>query len=91
MVLLVVDGDLKDFVQCCNPTNRHERDETVHRKPFKLDASPARDNTNLDTFWLKNEDLEASENMPSQDVLAQEIVEDLDAALEAFRRVEERL
>ena len=91
MVLLVVDGNLKDFVQCCNPANRHERKETDRWKPFKLDALLARDKTNLDIFWLKDEDLDASENLPSPDVLAQEIVEDLEAALEAFRSVEERL
>ena len=55
------------------------------------DALIARDKTNLDIFWLKDEDLEASENLPSPDVLAQEIIEDLEVALEAFRSVEDRL
>lgn len=84
----LVEDDLKDFIQCYNPTNRHERKETDRWKPFKLDALLARDKANLDIFWLKDEDLEASENLPSPDVLAQEIVEDLEAALEVFRSLE---
>jgi len=87
----LAEDDLKDFIQCYNPANRHERKETDRWKPFKLDALIARDKTNLDIFWLKDEDLEASENLPSPDVLAQEIIEDLEVALEAFRSVEERL
>jgi len=36
----------------------------------------------LDIFWLKDESLEASDNLPDPDIIAQEIVEDLEAALE---------
>jgi type I restriction enzyme M protein len=48
----------------------------------------ARDKTNLDIFWLKDESLEDTENLPPPEVLAQEIVEQLEAALEEFRSVE---
>ena len=41
----------------------------------------------LDIFWLKDESLEESDNLPDPDVLAQEIVEDLEAALEQFREI----
>lgn len=50
-----------------------------------------RDKTNLDIFWLKDESLEDSENLPPPEVLAQEIVEQLEAALVEFRSVEEAL
>jgi type I restriction enzyme M protein len=40
----------------------------------------------LDIFWLK-ESLEASDNLPDPDVIAQEIVDDLEAALEQFREI----
>jgi type I restriction enzyme M protein len=43
---------------------------------------------NLDIFWLKDEALEASANLPSPDLIATEIVQDLDAALEQFREIE---
>ena len=44
-------------------------------------------NGSLDIFWLKDKSLEESDNLPDPDVLAQEIVEDLEAALEQFREI----
>lgn len=46
-----------------------------------------RDKASLDLFWLKDESLEASENLPEPDVIAAEIVDDLRAALEQFESV----
>jgi hypothetical protein len=46
---------------------------------------------NLDIFWLKDESLEDSANLPDPDVLAQEIVDDLEAALEQFATIAEDL
>jgi type I restriction enzyme M protein len=45
----------------------------------------ARDKASLDIFWLKDESLADSENLPPPGVIAQEIVEDLEVALEQFR------
>jgi type I restriction enzyme M protein len=45
------------------------------------------DKASIDIFWLKDESLEASDNFPDPDVLAQEIVEDLEAAQEQFRAI----
>jgi type I restriction enzyme M protein len=39
------------------------------------------------SFWLRDESLEESDNLPHPDVLAQEIVEDLEATLEQFREI----
>jgi hypothetical protein len=36
---------------------------------------------NLDIFWLKDESLQDSANLPDPDIIAAEIVEDLQAAL----------
>ena len=47
----------------------------------------ARDKISLDIFWLKDESLEASDNLPDPDVIAQEIVDDLETALEQFRLI----
>jgi len=47
----------------------------------------ARDKASLDIFWLKDESLEASDNLPDPDVIAQEIVDDLESALEQFRLI----
>jgi type I restriction enzyme M protein len=44
----------------------------------------SRDKVNLDIFWLRDESLEDSANLPEPDTLAAEIIEDLKAALEQF-------
>jgi hypothetical protein len=38
-------------------------------------------------LWLKDESLEDSSNLPDPDVIAQEIVEDLQAALAQFAEI----
>ena len=50
-----------------------------------------RDKVNLDIFWLRDESLEDTASLPDPDVLAAEIVEDLQAALEQFAAVAEDL
>ena len=45
------------------------------------------DKLNLDIFWLKDESLEDSANLPNHDMIAQEIVEDLEAALQQFAAI----
>jgi len=47
----------------------------------------ARDKASLDIFWLKDDSLEDSDNLPEPGILAAEIVEDLEAALEQFREI----
>ncbi len=51
----------------------------------------ARDKASLDIFWLKDQDLEDLESLPEPDVLAEEIAEDLRAALEQFNALTEGL
>lgn len=51
----------------------------------------ARDKTNLDIFWLKDHSLEDSDNLPAPEILAAEIVEQLQAALDEFKEVESLL
>ena len=45
------------------------------------------DRARLDTFWLKDEGLSDWGNLPAPEVMAQEIVDDLEAALEQFRLI----
>ena len=47
----------------------------------------ARDKVSLDIFWLKDESLEDNANLPSPEVIAAEIMEDLRAALEQFAEI----
>jgi type I restriction enzyme M protein len=84
-------SDLDDFVACFHPENRHERKESERFRAFAYDELVKRDKANLDIFWLKDASLEESANLPDPDVIAAEIVEDLEAALEQFRAIAEDL
>ena len=45
----------------------------------------------LDITWLRDESLEDVDNLPPPEVIAQEIVEDLEAALAEFAAIAESL
>jgi type I restriction enzyme M protein len=80
-------SDLDDFVACYNPNSRHERKESERFKSFTYEELTKRDKLNLDIFWLKDESLEDSANLPDPDIIAAEIVEDLQAALTQFAEI----
>jgi len=80
-------SDLDDFVSCYHAENRHQRKETERFKCFSYEDLVKRDKANLDIFWLKDESLEASANLPDPDVIAAEIAEDLQAALDQFAAI----
>jgi type I restriction enzyme M protein len=84
-------SDLEDFVTCYNTKNRHERTESERFKSFTYEELTKRDKVNLDIFWLKDEALEESANLPSPDVIAADIAADLEAALEQFATIAEDL
>jgi type I restriction enzyme M protein len=46
-----------------------------------------RDKVNLDIFWLRDESLEDPAKLPDPDVIAAEIAEDLEAALDQFSQI----
>lgn len=86
--------DLKKFIECYNPKNRHKRKETWSEKnpdgrfrKFALEEILARDKTSLDITWIKDKSLADLDNLPDPDVIAEEIVENLEAGLESFRAV----
>jgi len=91
-------GDLDEFVACYHPANRHERQATWSEtnpegrwRSYNYEELAARDKANLDIFWLRDESLEDSANLPDPDVLAREIIEDLEAALQQFKGIAEEL
>jgi type I restriction enzyme M protein len=85
--------DLQYFIDCYKPGNRNARQEDPDAgwKKFTYAEIVARDKTNLDIFWLRDESLTDLENLPEPDVLAEEIIESLEAALEGFRAVAEEI
>ena len=84
-------SDLDDFVACYHVENRHERVESERFKSFTYEELLKRDKVNLDIFWLKDESLEDSANLPDPEVLALEIAEELEAALTQFATIAEDL
>lgn len=83
--------DLQDFITCYNSENRFDRTETERFRSFTYDELTQRDKVSLDIFWLKDESLEDTENLPDPDVIASDIVENLEAALEQFSSIYEDL
>lgn len=73
--------DLKDFIKSYSPENRFDRKESEKFKSFTYDELMQRDKVNLDIFWLKDESLDNLENLPEPEVIAEEIVQNLEAAL----------
>lgn len=87
--------DLRDFINCYNPTNRHNRKETYNAqtntegrwRKFTYDEIISRDKTSLDITWIKDKSLADLDNLPDPDVLAGDIIENLEAGLESFREI----
>ena len=78
---------LKDFLSSYNAANRHDRVETELFHKFSYDELVARDKASLDIFWLRDESLEDTDNLPPPAVIAAEIAEDLEAALAQFAEI----
>ena len=90
--------DLREFLVCYHPENRHERRETWSPenpegrfRRYSIDEILARDKTSLDIFWIKDKSLADLDNLPDPDVLAAEILENLEEAMESFRGIVEKI
>lgn len=87
--------DLLPFIECYNATNRETLEHTWSEdknpqgrfRKFTYEELMARDKTSLDIFWLKDSSLADMDNLPEPDVLAEEIIENIEASLENFRNV----
>jgi type I restriction enzyme M protein len=96
-------ADLDEFVQCFNPANRRKRKATWAEeegpkgnksvgpegrwRAFDYDEIIKRDKANLDIFWLRDKSLEDGDDLPEPDILAAEIADDLQDALEQFASI----
>ena len=93
--------DLNEFVALYNTANRNQRKTTWSAeadaaagtgpegrwRAYSYDELIARDKASLDIFWRKDDSLADSDNLPAPGVIALEIVEDLQAALEQFKLI----
>lgn len=80
-------ADLDDFVKCYNPENRLKRKETERFHVFSYEDIIKRDKVSLDIFWLKDESLEDTENLPPPEIIAQEIADNLQSALDSINEL----
>lgn len=87
--------DLRDFITLYNPDNRNKRKETYNAesnpegrwRKFTYNEIISRDKTSLDITWLKDKSLADLDNLPDPDVLALDIVENIEAGLASFRAI----
>lgn len=89
---------LKDFVKLFNPENRNKRTETWSEtnpdgrwRKYSYAEIIERDKTNLDIFWIKDKSLTDLDNLPDPDVLANEIIENIEAGLHSFKEIMETI
>lgn len=90
--------DLREFLVCYHPENRHDRRETWSPenpdgrfRRYGIDEILSRDKTSLDIFWIKDKSLADLDNLPDPDVLAAEILENLEEAMESFQSIVEKI
>lgn len=91
-------ADLDEFVELYRPGKRHLRKPTWTEatpegrwRSYDYDDLMKRDKVSLDIFWLKDDSLEDSADLPAPDILAQEIADDLQTALELFTAIAEKV
>ena len=84
-------GNLDEFVECYKPGNRSERLESERFKSFTYEEIMTRDKINLDLIWLKDDSLEDAANLPAPEVIAREIMENLESALAEFSAIVDAL
>lgn len=94
----MTEADLEDFIKCYNPENRYERTETWSEtnlegrfRRYSIDEIMKRDKLSLDIFWIKDKSLADLDNLPPADELADEIIENLQSALESFKELKAAL
>lgn len=87
--------DLSDFISCYNAENINKRTETYHPetnpegkwRKFSYEEIITRDKTSLDITWVKDKSLTDLDNLPDPDVLAEEIIDNLQAGIDSFREI----
>ena len=86
--------DLSEFIELYNPENRHNRKETWSEenpngrwRKYSYEEIINRDKTSMDIFWIKDDSLTDLDNLPDPDILAAEIVENIEAGLDSFREI----
>lgn len=89
------DGTSRSRPGRCSAENRLPREATFgdanpqgRWRSYGAEELLARDKASLDLFWLKDDSLSDSDNLPAPEVIAAEIIEDLQAALDQLKELE---
>ncbi|MEU5979872.1 class I SAM-dependent DNA methyltransferase [Streptomyces sp. NPDC047315] len=83
---------LQDFVKCYMPGRpRTERTETERFKAYDYDELIAREKVNLNLNFIEDDSLTDASSLPAPEILIQEIIDDLQAALIEFQAIGEGL
>ena len=90
--------DFDEFVACYKPGRMHEREATWSGdnpegrwRPYDYEEILKRDKLSLDLFWIKDKSLTDMDSLPPPDIIAGEISEALETALEQFKKIAARL
>lgn len=91
--------DLCDFIRCYKPENRYKREETWNKdtnpegrwRRFTYEDIINRDKSNLDITWIKDKSLTDIDNLPDPDEIANDIVDNIESALESFKEIANKL
>jgi len=91
-------SDFDEFVTCYKPGKLRDRTPTWSEetpegrwRSFEYDELLKRDKLSLDLFWIKDKSLTDTDALPTPDVLAQELADDLETALEQFTKIAAKL
>jgi len=85
---------LEEFINLYNSDNMNRRSETWSEdneegrwRKYSYEEVLERDKTSLDIFWIKDKSLTDLNNLPDPDILANEIIENIESGLSSFREI----
>ena len=81
------DADLRDFVDCYKPGERHRRVESDRFHRFTYDELIQREKANLEITWLADDSVASADTLPDPGLLAEEIAAELEATLSEFAAI----
>ncbi|MHB8974636.1 MAG: class I SAM-dependent DNA methyltransferase [Pirellulaceae bacterium] len=91
-------NDFDEFVECYKLGGRHKRKATWSEdnpngrwRCYTYHEILKRDKLSLDLFWIKDQSLTDTESLPPPDIIATEIAEELETALQMFSKIAARL
>ncbi len=78
---------LDEFVDAYKPGNRDKRKESERFKAFTYEEILERGSANLDIIWLKDDSVVDAADLPAPEILAREIMEELQVAISEFTAI----